>query len=1400
MGKFMKTGTVLLLGAVVFLVGCSSPTTATKLSSDALLTSVKVAGVDAILGNPGQDWEETIRIGNVGHVFLSRPLLEEADVVVQASSGAVVYYAQAKATVEPYFQSETVFDFDADDYLFIEVFSQNHDAFSVYAIQVHSRNPGLTDITFDGRSLYGGVLASGRPILQFGSPGKPGETWDNVEEVGEALFDTTKGGDPVRITFRPEVPYLKIWTTVVSGNTEPDFSTGGYNGTDEGWDLTNGRALNGESVIDGAYSDGDSESGIYITTQDQSFIYIKVQGGTEDEVSFYKLKMVAKSNNRVISEPRFEIYDGNTLIDTYPVGLGPMGINKWAGDEYYGGYENGAEIADGYFNDGSDHNWYGGGPAYSNQNPGGAKGVDAKGILSLYLDAEMDADPALKGVPGSDSTKNQHNGTRPPTNLRVVFKGDLDGTLAFCQPRKNQRDDAVFDIASGDFGNLVGFWYWGVEVTSALGEKGWYKFATRIGSQKADALGSLTINGVEVNFTGVEPAYASAHYDPANDFTYATVTLPANTNFGNALQVVAKRQTGYYPLVSVASAPDHITNVTDPAFNESQDKNFNSVTGEWNGVIPPVEPGSFIYVRTTAEISWYYGGSGFTDAAWAPNRNIADSDTRYGVQRFYKVQVLKAGAQDGADLTDISNKGTALNTTVASAKVTPTETAATLTSGDRKGNVEVGVTVSRTWSAQTGNDVQLTDFASPNFAAVLAQNSANARVGFAIRTAATEASNAPVDSTLFMAPARFNAEANIQSNTWLVARVISESGKNTNFYRFHLLNTEGNDTVPGAVTVNTVAVTGSLADGLNAAATGTNVLRTTLPNKAAFDSVTIAVTKPHASALVAIGLTDVNNAAPAAYIDTTGTGTAASATFDYVPIAQFAVIRIISADRSKTVYYKLRLELANAQTETSITGLTIGGNNVTQLPGPNTLVTDETVLIYNIPGALTVFNNLQVNVTPALGATVGYAMTAGNPRIDVDGKGNITYPDVPTDYSENGLFPTFQNGNYLVFRVTAENNINVVYYKVRIINAWTVSFDTDGGSPSTISSVTVMKTPTDDQTMGSLPANPSKSSFNFDGWYLASDTGFTGTRYIATTVIKADTSLKAKWEAVSPEANASIRSVSGTGPATLYGLYIGGQPGISNGTPGTSVTDTSIVNGVIGGSNATVVGGKTVVVITEEPDATKVEYAISTEASPPSPVWETLTKDSTNTPASLTGKRWIGTLPTTHDVTASTRRYVFVRITAKNGTSLQVYRYAQYVSYSATSPRATLTALSIGGVDVLTEGALGTVAGWWNKTVAPDFEPGSVELESEGEVTVSAIFNNTGVNAVTSWLRIPKDNPLWPFTEDTVLSGFVDSATSVDNIEDGDYILIRYIPTDTSGDYYATYAHYLIKVTVDPGP
>jgi hypothetical protein len=76
-------------------------------------------------------------------------------------------------------------------------------------------------------------------------------------------------------------------------------------------------------------------------------------------------------------------------------------------------------------------------------------------------------------------------------------------------------------------------------------------------------------------------------------------------------------------------------------------------------------------------------------------------------------------------------------------------------------------------------------------------------------------------------------------------------------------------------------------------------------------------------------------------------------------------------------------------------------------------------------------------------------------------------------------------------------------------NKWVVTFDTDGGTPASIESIQVTK---GESMGGQYPTDPTKARHEFEGWYLASDASFSGTKYEKTTAITANTDLKAKWK------------------------------------------------------------------------------------------------------------------------------------------------------------------------------------------------------------------------------------------------------------------------------------------------
>jgi len=287
-------------------------------------------------------------------------------------------------------------------------------------------------------------------------------------------------------------------------------------------------------------------------------------------------------------------------------------------------------------------------------------------------------------------------------------------------------------------------------------------------------------------------------------------------------------------------------------------------------------------------------------------------------------------------------------------------------------------------------------------------------------------------------------------------------------------------------------------------------------------------------------------------------------------------------------------------------------------------------------------------------------------------------------------------------------------------------------------------------------------------------------------------------------ANANIRAVSAGAsgnantPNGLYGLYVGGIPATSNGTPSTNGTITGTgtgapANGTIGGNSISTVAGSSVVVIVEDPTVSKVEFGRNGAANNDGTVtWTTLTKtNDANTPSSLTDRRYTGTLAQAND----TSNYRFwVRITAEDETTTNIYRYTLTLGYTKTY--GTLTSLSIGGKSA----ALGTSAGWWNTTVAPSLTAGNVTLSSGTNVAISASWSLGSTNSAYSYVIIPNTITL-PLKEGDFAGAYTSgNPTTISGLNDGDYILLRAQCTSGSATSVPIVGNALIKVNIVTPP
>ena len=919
-----------------------------SLSSDASVSSVSVAGVNALsLGTPSMDWMQAAE--DPGHVFIGRASLEDAPVSVEATPGAAIFLAQAKTNVQPYFVSDTAFTFEGEDFLFIEVFSENHDQYSIYAIVVHSRNPGLLDLTLDGRSAMGGTTTEGRPIASFGDLGASADSPAGIEADTEGViaFNDESTGTALAVTLKPEVASATARVTTAAPGSTPVF-TGPFVGADGG-------------VI---------SSGLSAVVVDGSYLYVEVKGdGSYGALSYYKLKMTAKKNDRSLKAAKLVWYNGTTKLGEQELGIGTMVTQSFSGGEAYGSYSNGAEVVGG---------------SGSSQ----AMVTGSSSIYTLYPDT---------GAPVFGEASPYGTGSRPPENFRLTLELEgEDPNLQFAfDYTKNQRSQPEFSIPGvngvGDYGKLIGFYWLAVEVTSPMGEKGWYKFASRVGSDTND-IGSIKINGTAL------PSLPGANKTAADvSQGFVTYTLPANTDMTN-VQIEAAPPAGYYSLVSIVMAPEENTAVTDVLFDFNESANLNRDTGI-NTTTLGLNSGQFVYIRVLAETSWLYGGSGFVVAAWNPAR-AADAYTPY---KFYKIRIVRDGASPNINIAGIKYKGVSIGNLPAQVGVTTNQN--TSFSTDWKSNVIATTTTTTTWSTDHVQ-YQTDDYTDVNISVDLDPSTPNVKLAYALAASNVTAAIAASD---FSESGRFEG---LESNNFIVIRATSEDGTNVQYYKVHVLSPSGSGVTPTAIKINGTSI-GAVGEG-NAAVTGTVAAEYSLPAKGGFDTVTVTVDKPSPYTSVAYALADANNTNIAAdgWTNTTGV-------FENVNPAQYVYIRMIAADRTATRYYKVRLLLNGAQTGAELTGILINGTNIGSVPTANTAVTGTNSVLYKV-ASLQNLNNLQVSVTQSQGAGVSYASAAAvNTSV--------------TDWANtSGVFGIFLNAQYLYIRVVSESGLNINYYKVRI--------------------------------------------------------------------------------------------------------------------------------------------------------------------------------------------------------------------------------------------------------------------------------------------------------------------------------------------------------------------------------
>lgn len=611
--------TSLLLVFLLTLSGCQQPE---ELSSDATLKGLTVAGISAVsLGTPSEDWMEAV--DNSGHIYLASAQFINAEVSASANAdGSKVYFSQVKAGVLPNFVEEKVFSFDANDLLFVEVFSANLDKFLIYAIQIHKRTPVISDISLGGRSASGGALLSGIPFQQFGAGmGTPGLTWNDPDIVeGAVWFGTSQEATSLSLAITPESPGITFQYAVVAGGADPTAAF------------------------------ADPPDPFTINVSDGSYLYIKsISDDTANgDIVYYKVKLVAKKDDRSLQ---------SVSINGVNFGIGAMGTHSFPGSEAWGAYSNGAELA-----------------------------TDGSGYRAINTTlATLETPVTITATPNDSSLAILYGHTTVERNYEVDFGVSSN----------------IGEVPNNDFIAL--------EVTSELGEKGWYKFRVYIGRDGAaltsitipGGVGSVTIPAPNTAGTGtVAGSYTMSAAGPwsptvvvaaseAAQVSYAVAATAATnpaawanagdlTNVASAQYVVIRvvsengRITNYYKVrlvygsndasLTSITIPGGVGSVTVPAPN-------TAVTGTTAGnytmaVAGPWSPTVSVVGEANAQISYAVAPLNNTNTTtWADTGNLTSVDSaQYVVIRvisqdntatnYYKVRLLYGS--DDASLASIA--------------------------------------------------------------------------------------------------------------------------------------------------------------------------------------------------------------------------------------------------------------------------------------------------------------------------------------------------------------------------------------------------------------------------------------------------------------------------------------------------------------------------------------------------------------------------------------------------------------------------------------------------------------------------------------------------------------------------------------------------------------------------
>ena len=171
---------------------------------------------------------------------------------------------------------------------------------------------------------------------------------------------------------------------------------------------------------------------------------------------------------------------------------------------------------------------------------------------------------------------------------------------------------------------------------------------------------------------------------------------------------------------------------------------------------------------------------------------------------------------------------------------------------------------------------------------------------------------------------------------------------------------------------------------------------------------------------------------------------------------------------------------------------------------------------------------------------------------DLPGNAGIVYCDGTKDW-------IYLNDQFVEVSCHHTSHQNGTVWLSTAVSTYEVTFDTDGGTPATIPAQTVVS-----NSKATKPADPTKDSYMFDGWYNGD------TEFNFDTPITADTNLKAKW-------SVPVASVTSNGTTTYYSEFSTALTNWVNGSTLTllaDVTTSSTIN--VSGTKTLDLNGKTI--------------------------------------------------------------------------------------------------------------------------------------------------------------------------------------------------------------------------------